>query len=281
MPIYDQAYKPWEGTLIEKPKTWWVIARTGIRVLWQKWLVVLLVASSFPFAVRAVQIYLNSRVGSDDKFKEFSKYIEVNPGFFEGFLKGQSFLLALLLVIVGAGLIAQDRRFRALQIYFSKPINFWDYVGGKFLILVAYAGLITIVPALLLFVIQLMLTPDTTFLSQYYWIPFSVLGAFIVSVTVLGSMMLALSSVVSARPAAVLFFALIWFPEIMRNILSRIPEAGFFSVSASLRQILSLFLGTERPYDFSTYGAAVGLVLTTAICLGVLAARIRPTEVVS
>ncbi len=280
MPIYDQAYKPWEGTLVPKPKTWWVIARTGVRLLWQKWLIVLLIFSSFPFAVRAVQIYLNSRVGEDSRLESLSKQLEINPGFFEAFLKGQSFLLILVLVIAGAGLIARDREFRALSLYFSRPVDFWDYVSGKFLILTFYAGLITLAPALLLFVIQLFLTSDATFLKTYYWIPFAMSGAFAVTVAVLGSLMLAVSAIAGSRSAAILFFALIWFPEIMRNILTRIPNAGYFSVSADLRQILSFFLGTERPYEFSTLGAALALAAFVAASIAVLKLRIRPTEVV-
>jgi ABC-type transport system involved in multi-copper enzyme maturation permease subunit len=280
VPIYDQAYKPWEGTLVPKPKTWWVIARTGVRLLWQKWLIVLLIFSSFPFAVRAVQIYINSRMGEDSKLESLAKQLEINAGFFEGFLKGQSFLLILVLVIAGAGLIARDREFRALSLYFSRPVDFWDYVGGKFLVLAFYAGLITLAPALLLFVIQLFLTSDATFIKEYFWIPFAVTGAFAVTIAVLGSLMLAVSAIAGSRSAAILFFAVIWFPEIMRNILTRIPSVGYYSVSADLRQILSLFLGTERPYEFSPVGAAVALVVFLVVSIAVLKLRIRPTEVV-
>jgi len=280
VPIYDQAYKPWEGAFVTKPGTWWVIARTGVRTVWQKWLILLLIFSSFPFAVRAVQIYLNSRIGGDSQFESIAKQLEIHGGFFEGFLKGQGFMLVLVLVIAGAGLIARDRESRALSLYFSRPVEFRDYVGGKFLILAFYAGLITLVPALLLFVIQLFLTGDASFFREFYWIPFSILGAFAVSVAVLGGMMLAVSAAAGSRSAAVVFFAVLWFPEIIRNILSRIPAAGYFSVGANLRQILSVFFGTERPYDFSTAGAAGALAVYLGISLAVLRLRIRPTEVI-
>ena len=50
-------------------------------------------------------------------------------------------------VYVGAGLIANDRRANALQIYLSKPLTRAEYVVGKLAILMAFLLLVTWVPA--------------------------------------------------------------------------------------------------------------------------------------
>ncbi|NQT23974.1 hypothetical protein HQ585_01330 [candidate division KSB1 bacterium] len=280
MPIYDQAYKPWEGQLLPNPKAWWVIAKTGIRLMWQKWVIVLLVFSSFPFAVRGVQIYLMNRVGDSSQLGDFTDKLEINPGFFEGFLKGQTFLFLLILAIIGAGLIANDRRFKALQIYFSKPLSFWDYVGGKMLVLAFYSALITVVPAILLFIIQLLLSGDSTFLVDYYWIPFSILAIWMISVLVLGGLILTLSASVNNSAAAILFFAILMFSDIIRKILSRIPDVGLASIGADIQQVTAVLFGNPRPHDFSPYGAWIALLLVVGICLLILRLRLRPTEVV-
>ncbi len=280
MPIYDQAYKPWEGQLLPNPKAWWIIAKTGIRLMWQKWVIVLLVLSSFPFAVRGVQIYLMNRVGDTSKFGDFADKLEINPGFFEGFLKGQTFLFLLILAIIGAGLIANDRRFKALQIYFSKPLSFWDYLGGKMLVLAFYSALITAVPALLLFIIQLLLSGDPGFLSEYFWIPFSILAIWIIAVLVLGGLILALSASVSHSAAAILFFAILWFSDIIRKILSRLPDIGLASIGADIQQVSAVLFGNPRPHDFSPVGAWIALVLVSGLCILILRLRLRPTEVV-
>jgi len=280
VPIYDQAYKPWEGQLLPNPKAWWVIAKTGIRLMWQKWVIVLLVFSSFPFAVRGVQIYLMNRVGDSSQLGDFTDKLEINPGFFEGFLKGQTFLFLLILAIIGAGLIANDRLFKALQIYFSKPLSFWDYVGGKMLVLAFYSALITVVPAILLFIIQLLLSGDSTFLVDYYWIPFSILAIWMISVLVLGGLILTLSASVNNSAAAILFFAILMFSDIIRKILSRIPDVGLASIGADIQQVTAVLFGNPRPHDFSPYGAWIALLLVVGICLLILRLRLRPTEVV-
>ena len=53
-------------------------------------------------------------------------------------------------VYVGAGLIANDRRANALQIYLSKPLSRAEYVVGKLAILMVFLLLVTWVPAFLL-----------------------------------------------------------------------------------------------------------------------------------
>jgi len=282
VPIYDQAYKPWEGQLLPKPKAWWVIAKTGIRLMWQKWIIVLLVFSTFPFAVRAVQIYLMNRVGdTSSQFGDLADKLQIDSGFFEGFLKGQTFLFLLILAIVGAGLIANDRRFKALQIYFSKPLSFWDYLGGKMMILAFYTGLITAVPALLLFLIQFLLSGDPGFLSDYFWIPFSVIAVCLIAVLVLGGLILTLSASVNNSAAAILFFAILWFSDIVRKILSRIPDVGLASIGADIQQVSAVLFGNPRPHDFSPIGAWIALVLVSGGCLLILRLRLRPTEVVT
>jgi hypothetical protein len=280
MPVYDQNYRPWEGRLLEKPSTWWVIARTGIRLLWQRWMIALLFFATFPFIVRTVQIYFMNRVGDSSKLGEFGKNLDIDAGFFQGFLKNQEFVFLLILVTAGAGLIANDRRFKALQIYFSRPVSFSDYIGGKWLILAFFGSLVTWIPALLLFIIQWLLSGSEAFLRQFFWIPFSVLGSSLTALLVLGGLMLLLSSVASARGAAVLFFAVIWFGEILRKILIRIPEVGLLSLQADLRQVGSALFGTERPFQFSTVWAALVLAAFVAGCFLFLRTRIRPTEVV-
>jgi len=49
------------------------------------------------------------------------------------FIGVQMFSTAFLLAMVGAGLIAEDRRSGAMELYFSRPLRRRDYLGGKLL----------------------------------------------------------------------------------------------------------------------------------------------------
>ena len=53
----------------------------------------------------------------------------------------------VLLAIIGAGLIATDRRENGLSLYFSRPLGLLDYIGGKALtIVVFFYCLVTLAP---------------------------------------------------------------------------------------------------------------------------------------
>src|SRR4030042_2157354 len=130
-----------------------------------------------------------------------------DPEFFFEFLKGQGFFLLLIMILSGSGLIANDRKFRALPIYFSKPVGFWDYVTGKWLIAAFYGSLVTLVPGLILFLMKALLSRDSTFIKTYFWMPFSIMGIVLVVLVVLGGLMLCLSAASrGSRPAGIVFF---------------------------------------------------------------------------
>ena len=281
MPIYEETYGAWQGQLEERPRTWWVIARTGVRLLWKKGMILLILLSSIPFFVRAVQIYLMTRFGDQIRIDEVMDRFRINPQFFYDFLQGQNFFLILILILAGAGLIANDRKFKALPLYFSKPVSFWDYIIGKSLVIGFYGSLVTLAPSLLLFLIRVFLAKDTAFLNEYFWIPISILAFVILWLLVLTGTVLALSAVSKgSRSAAILFFALWAFPEALREILSRIPSVGLFSLFADLRQVSTVFFGVNRPFAFPLWQAILVLMGVLGLCYGALRLKVRPTEVV-
>lgn len=281
MPIYEETYQSWDGQVQERAKTWWVIARTGIRLIWNKWMIVLLIFAYIPFLFKAAYLYSMTQFGEKIRAFQNVKALQIDSGFFSAFLHGQNFFLMLVIILSGAGLIANDRKFKALSIYFSKPVGFWDYIIGKFLVIVFYSSLITLAPALLLFVIQILLAKDAAFVNEYYWIPASFFGYFFLILITLGGLMLTISSVVrGTRSAAIFFFALITFPELFRKILSSIPEAGLISLNADIKQVVSVFFGLERPFQFSVWWSLAVLTGIVFLCLGILRVKVRPAEVV-
>ena len=73
---------------------------------------------------------------------------------FREFLEQQDFFVFVITIYVGAGLIANDRRANALQIYLSKPLMRTEYIAGKAAVLFAFLLLVTLVPAMLLLLLQ-------------------------------------------------------------------------------------------------------------------------------
>ena len=281
MPIYEETYHSWDGRLEDRPLTWWLIARTGVRLLWKKSMFFLLFVSYIPFYARAVQIYLVTRMGDQVRISDLTDRFQVNPKFFVDFLNGQYFFFLLILILVGAGLIANDKKFKAFSIYFSKPVGFWDYVGGKWMILGFYGSLVTLVPGLLLFLMRVLLAQDSVFLKTHFWILPALIGFVLIQLLVLGGGVLAVSSAAKgSRSAAIFFFVLIMFPEAFRQFLYRIPEVGLVSMNADLRQLSAFLFGLEPPHDFSVVLAWLALIVVAGLSVAVLKKKVRPTEVV-
>ncbi len=282
VPIYEETYRSWHGRLESRPRTWWIISRTGARLLWKRSMILLLLLAALPFLVRVGQIYAATRLAEYPQLADLVRDLQIDEAFFAGFVRGQTFLLVLMMVLSGAGLIANDRRFRALQIYFSKPVGFWDYVLGKFLTIGYYGGLITLAPGLLLFVLHLLLTRDSGFTADFWWIPFAVTGQSLLMLLTLGGIIIALSAALKGpRQAGILFFALIFITDLFREILARIPEVGLISPTAVLRQTNALLFGMEAPFEYSPWLGLAVVGVITALSILVLWLRVRPTEVVT
>jgi ABC-type transport system involved in multi-copper enzyme maturation permease subunit len=281
MPIHESTYSSWGGRTLEKPRTWLIIAKTGARLVWRKSMALLLFVATIPFLVRAGQIYLSSKLPDDESIIDLAAAIEVDEKLFMNFMRDQMIVLLVLLAVCGAGLIANDRRFKALSLYFSRPVSFWDYVIGKFVIIFFYGSLITILPALLLYGLQLLVTVEPGFFGNYYWVPFSILVQGAIVLIVLSALLLALSSLArGTRSSIVAFFALITIPAFMVQLLSSIKDIGWISVTRNLRQLSEVMYGQAAPYRYPLWAAVTAWVVVVAVSVLVLRKRIKPTEVV-
>src|ERR1700687_5845934 len=159
----------------------------------------LLLIAWFPFFVRAVQIYAAANVPQ-------AAFLAPTPDTFRQFLEQQGTFVFFITVYVGAGLIANDRRANALQIYLSKPLTRAEYIFGKLAILMSFLLLITWVPAIVLLIVQISFAGNFTFLkNNFYLFPAITVFAFL-QVTTVAAAMLALSSLSkSSRYVAILY----------------------------------------------------------------------------
>ena len=148
MPIHDQGYRRYVGSRAALGKTWQVITWAGIRtVLAKRSFIALMLMAWAPFVVRAVQVYVAAT------FQQAS-FLAPKAETFREFLLQQGVFVFFVTIYIGAGLIANDRRANALQVYLSKPLTRAEYVGGKFAILFSFLVGVTWLPAILLLIIQ-------------------------------------------------------------------------------------------------------------------------------
>ena len=99
-------------------RSWTVIAWAGIRTHAPQARVHgrCLIFAWLPFVVRAVQIYVVHQLPAG------ARCSPPTAETFRQFLEQQDFFVFIVTIYVGAGLIANDRRANALQIYLSKPL---------------------------------------------------------------------------------------------------------------------------------------------------------------
>ena len=285
MPIHTQDYRHWEGTLNPRPYTrWWIITKAELKLLAQRKIVRLIVAipPAIYILAHAILIYILNQVPG----AEFS--FDIDNEFFQKFLfriipVPSSFLIALLAIFGGSGLIATDLKNNALSLYLSKPISWIDYLIGKFAAIGILLGCLTLVPGLLLFLEHVLLT-DTAFLKENYWIPLSIIVYSVIIMISSSLLMLLFSSLTSNPRYAIIGFCAVWFGspviyEILKAI-TRTSKMALVSLWAHYDILGTVLFAGSHDYAVHWGWALLVQIALIAICLFVLHRRIRAVEIV-
>jgi ABC-2 type transport system permease protein len=278
VPIHDQGYRRYRGQRTPRGQSWLIIARTGIRtMLGRRAFVALLFLSWLPFLVRAVQIYAAANLPQ-------VQFLAPTGETFRQFLLQQDVFLFFVTVYAGAGLIANDRRANALQIYLSKPLTRAEYVTGKLAVLFAFVLLVTWVPALLLLVVQILFAGSFAFVgANLYLIPAITLTAFVEALT-MSLAMLALSSLSrSSRYVGILYAALLFFTQAVTVVLRGVTgnsALAWMSVTNSLEQLGNAIFRMPPRFDAPLVLCLATILIVIAASIAVLERRVRGVEVV-
>ena len=279
MPIHDQGYRRYQGSRLPHGRAWAVIAKTGIRSLLKTRVFLgLLIFSWLPFLVRAVQIYASVNLPQ-------LAALAPTPQMFRDFLGFQETFLFFITVYVGAGLIANDRRANALQIYLSKPLTRFEYVAGKLAVLATFLLLVSWVPAVVLLLVQVMFSGSFDFfMANLHLLP-AITVFSIVQCLVASTVMLALSSLSrSSRYVGVLYAGIIFFTQAMYGVLRGITRGTAFSwisIPLDLSQIGDLVFRLPQQYSTPVPVAVLIVAATVGLSAVVLERRVRGIEVVA
>ncbi len=279
MPIHDQGYRRYAGGKAPGGRAWAVIAAAGIRsMLGKRAFLGLLLVSWFPFFVRAIQIYAAANLPQ-------AAFLAPSAETFREFLEQQYIFVFFITVYVGAGLIANDRRANALQIYLSKPLTRAEYIIGKMAILMAFLLLVTWVPAIVLLVVQILFKGSFDFVrANVYLFPAITLFSFLEALLI-SAAMLALSSLSkSGRYVAILYAALLFFTQAIYGVIyviTRDTRWSWMSFSANLNQVGNLIF--RLPLTYATPWPVSLLVIAAIIAVSalILERRVRGVEVVA
>jgi ABC-2 type transport system permease protein len=279
MPIHDQGYRRYLGTRTAIGRAWQVMTRAGVMTYVSKraFIGVMLLAW-IGYVIRAVQIYVS------EVFTQ-AAFLAPKGETFREFLDQQGIFVFFVTIWVGAGLIANDRRANALQLYLSKPMTSAEYIAGKLAILFIFLVSVTFLPAMMLLLTQAAFAGNLTFIrNNMYLLPAITLFS-LVQVLLASTTMLALSSMSkSSRFVAVMYAGLFFFTTALFNALRGITGRSTFawlSPTASLEQLGDIIFRLQPRYQVSPAIAALTVVVAIAGSIYILTRRVRGVEIVT
>jgi ABC-2 type transport system permease protein len=156
MAVYKRGYRRYQGSTESHWTRFMVLPRFAWQRMFQQRLVLLLMVISMIWPLFcAIFIYLTNHAellrGLGGQFREF---ITINGNFFLVFMTVQAVFALFLAALTGPGLIAPDLANNALPLYFSRPLRRSDYALARLASLFGLLSIVTWVPGLLLFGMQ-------------------------------------------------------------------------------------------------------------------------------
>jgi len=170
------------------------------------------------------------------------------------FVDQQALAIFFVTIFAGSGLVAADRRANALQIYLSKPLLRMEYIGGKLAIIGTFLLFITLVPALLLLMMQVMFAGNLDFVRANLHIIPAMILACLIRVVVAAFLIMALSSLSkSTRFVGILFTGLVFFTDTFYVVLAFVTgstRVAWVSIGGNIENQLMIPL-TNQPSGLS------------------------------
>ena len=280
MPIHDQSYRHYGGARAAPGRSWLVIANAGIRTMLRKRVFMgVLIFAWTPFVVRAVQMYISAN------YPQTASLLKPTAETFRQFLEQQDFFVFVTTIYVGAGLIANDRRANALQIYLSKPLMRTEYIAGKLAVLVSFLAFITFVPAMLLVMLDVMFDGNFSFLKANFFVIPAITVASTLEIMLVAFTMLALSSLSkSARYVGILYVGITFFTTAIYGVLYAITgssRVSWISVGANVTQVVDVVFRMKPRYATPWQVSLLVILGLIAVSISVLERRVRGVEVVT
>ncbi|HEX5011828.1 MAG TPA: ABC transporter permease subunit [Planctomycetota bacterium] len=307
MVIHDRSYSRWQGDRAAPVKAAAAIVAAGIKrgtaiVFRRKIPAVLLILVAFgPFVFFLLLLYFAAfAVSHADQFPEgmveglrdshLLQVITPSPEWVYTYMfLWQCAFVVVACLLIGAGLIAEDRRANALEMYLSRPVSVRQYLLGKLATIGFFVALVTVIPTVIMILAQLSVSWSQagevlrllkllagTLLGGAVWV-------LIPSLTILTASSLA----DRARNAAILWMGVVVMLEfVVSNILREVFNADSFyllQLGFNIRQVLNAVLGnaTDIVATVPVWQSALVLLAWVVICIRVLHVRVKPVEVVA
>jgi ABC-type transport system involved in multi-copper enzyme maturation permease subunit len=288
MTIKEKGYAHWEGEFLDKKLPWWPITRYGIKLTFRKKFFKMLFAGSLvPAVVFLAGIYVSERL-EDFKFmfRESVPFLQINPAYFKTYLSDgfMLFIMLVILIFCGSGLISDDLKHNSLQLYFARPLKKKDYFLGKTSVIIFFLFILTLVPGLVFFIMKLVFAGSFQFFLTYPWLPLSIIGYSIFVTAFFSFYTLFISSLSkNRRLVAVLIFGIYIASEILHAIFWENFRSYYFSllsIGANIQQVAAFIFSEKTRYPIPWFYSLLVLISICVLAGFVLKKKVKGVEVV-
>lgn len=210
MPIFDQGYQHWQGTLSGHGWRWLAVARHGVRaqlqnrfvrlLLFVAWMPALALVATLTLwglleqQAESVIAFLQRLLPPEVVAQPRDYRTAVWTVAYSYFFKAELLCSLFLVMLVGPNLVSRDLRFNALPLYFSRPLRRVDYFLGKLGVIGFFLAAIVVVPAVGAYLLGVAFSLDLGVIRDTHRLLWAgVLYGLVITIAS-GTLMLALSS---------------------------------------------------------------------------------------
>lgn len=289
MPIYKRTYRRFEGHAVSRFR-WLIMTRQELRILGDsKIFKGLVLLAALHFLLRFLQVLAFDVIAQDPNnpltpFILQATAFMVNERMFFDFIRMQTPVMFIMLLFAGSGMICNDFRNNLMEVYFSKPLTWRDYLVGKSLALVVLGLSVTAMPAVFLLVLHNLLLPGwENLLTSLLWgaaaVGFSVV---VVVPTALG--ILAFSALIRSQGFAAVgvFMLLLVESSIAAALAEMLRNRDYLVLSfpMALNRVGQEFFGDTRLlFNLRWEWSMLYVVLACLVFTAVIAYKVRRAEV--
>jgi ABC-type transport system involved in multi-copper enzyme maturation permease subunit len=292
MAVYKRRYATYTGGLTPVWSRFWVLARYAFAEMFDSRIFTgMFVLSFVPTLITALMIWtLHSETLKAALQLQNSNPVGINNAFFLHWLEIQAWIAVFVTARVGPSMISTDLNNNALPLFLSRPLSRTEYVVGKMSVLLTLLSLLTWIPGLLLFALQVDL--ERGWFAQNYWIAPAIVLASLLWIAFLSLLSLALSAWVKWRIIATgALFAALMLPAAFGEVIDAVLKTYWGRVLNPWYMTQVVWYGLFRNLDFlpgqmlaggrvPTVAAWISLLAVTSWCLLLLNRRLRAREVV-
>jgi ABC-type transport system involved in multi-copper enzyme maturation permease subunit len=289
MPVYQRTYRSYEG-VVKRRFRWFIVLKQELLVLsGSRIFKGLILVGYLHVMLRALQIMcVDMLAGTPNNplvqgLRHLAMF-NVDGDMFFDFLRIQTPLVFLTTIFAGAGMVCDDFSNNLIEVYFSKPITWRDYVIGKIGSLAAIGLLFTALPGLFLVGLHVALAPSWETVNAMAYMPPAVVVFSLIIVLPCTLGVLASSAMFASRRYASIGVFMILFGNLMiGRILPELMRSANYAILAfplAMNRLGEAMFGVRRPlFGLSWRWSVVYVFCVCAIALIVFCRKARRAEI--